>query len=70
MIAFSLCPLTVVCHESNDEIMLTVRVTLRNVLNTACVLQTSLCDDTVACTVDDTEEHEGCPADHVKQHRI
>ena len=53
-----------VCRELNDEMMLTVLVTqLRNVLNTAFVLQTSLCDDTVACTVDDTE-------DRVKQHRI
>ena len=57
-----------VCRELNDEMILTVLVTqLRDVLNTACVLRTSLCDDTVACTVDDTES---CPADRVKQHCI
>jgi len=48
-----------VCRELNSEMTLTVPVTqLRNVLNTACVLQASLCHDTVACT------------DRVKQLRI
>ena len=39
------------------------------VLNTANVLQTSLCDDIVACSINDTEERERS-ADRVEQQRI
>jgi hypothetical protein len=39
-------------------------------LNTTNVLQTSLCDEIVACILDDTEEHEQSVVDCVKQLRI